>query len=243
MLDIDWPQLTNWLVQAIISFAFGVVGTLVGFQLSLRMERGKKAVEKRERLRDLLKGGELGVGTVTEAIRRADRDITASSGFPTGRLGGDVPPGAFESYRVKNANYAASVFALLWISTADRPAYQAIYIHPPVVSLGRASNNDVVLLDPSVARKHALIHCTKEGFFLEPISLASDTRLNGAALPVEAKHVLKFGDIITLGSRVIIQFRSPQLDGVDRIGPADGYIENDPPSRSDMTNGQMPWPP
>ena len=64
------------------------------------------------------------------------------------------------------------------------------------VSIGRDSDNDIVLADNKVSRQHARIRLQEEAWVLEDLGTANGTILNG--LPVN-KKTLTSGDIFKIG--------------------------------------------
>jgi serine phosphatase RsbU (regulator of sigma subunit) len=68
--------------------------------------------------------------------------------------------------------------------------------HTPF-TLGRQSDNDLVLLDNRISRSHARILKDDEGYLLEDVGSRHGTFVNGEK--IEAVHRLKTGDKISLG--------------------------------------------
>jgi hypothetical protein len=66
-----------------------------------------------------------------------------------------------------------------------------------VISLGRLLDNDVVLEDPNVSRRHAEIRPLGTSFVVTDLGSTNGTLVNGAAV---RQQVLQPGDVITLGS-------------------------------------------
>ena len=69
-------------------------------------------------------------------------------------------------------------------------------------SIGRHKNCDIILNYPTVSRLHAVIVCTKEGWYITGIR--SDTALTVNGKPLEKKLYLKTGDKISLGDIILI---------------------------------------
>lgn len=72
-----------------------------------------------------------------------------------------------------------------------------------IVQIGRGDNNDLIIPDGSVSRKHAIVE--QEAFSLFSISNLSQTnvtKVNGT--PVENKTILEDGDEITIGQRKML---------------------------------------
>ena len=69
-------------------------------------------------------------------------------------------------------------------------------------SVGRHKNNDIILNYPTVSRTHAVIVCSKNGWYITEIRSDSEVLVNGN--PIEKKACLKTGDKITLGNITLI---------------------------------------
>ena len=80
----------------------------------------------------------------------------------------------------------------------------AFDLKDPVTMIGRASDNDIQLDDPSVSRKHAKIFVKDDKFFLEDLNSQNGTLINGqAATPFEDLE-LRQGLSIALGNILFI---------------------------------------
>jgi phosphoserine phosphatase RsbU/P len=67
----------------------------------------------------------------------------------------------------------------------------------PTVSIGRSPDQDLVLTDTFVSRRHALLRQTALGFEVEDLASSHGTYLNGA--PVRTA-LLRSGDVLQFGS-------------------------------------------
>lgn len=76
-----------------------------------------------------------------------------------------------------------------------------VTIERPVNTIGRALENDIILEDPGVSRRHAQIRWRNGRFVLLDLGSRAGTQVNGQAID---EYELKSGDIITLGSAAII---------------------------------------
>jgi adenylate cyclase len=87
-------------------------------------------------------------------------------------------------------------------------------VEKPVIKIGRASDNDVVLVSPdrSVSRWHAAIICTGDGsVFIEDLNSSNGTLLNGRA--IEERSPFTAGDIVGLGEfQIHLRDDAPQED-------------------------------
>lgn len=75
-------------------------------------------------------------------------------------------------------------------------------------SIGRSKVNDIILLDPSTSRFHAVLSLRRNGWIITDLGSKSGLLVNGTK--VEKVAVVRQGDVITMGSTEIT-FR-------DRIG-------------------------
>ena len=76
-----------------------------------------------------------------------------------------------------------------------------VAVDQPVSSIGRSLDNDIVLEDPGVSRRHAQIRWRNGRFVLLDLGSRAGTQVNGQPI---SEHELKSGDIITFGGAVII---------------------------------------
>lgn len=76
------------------------------------------------------------------------------------------------------------------------------------MSIGRNSDNDIIIDNLSVSRKHAVITSSKKGFQITDCDSKNGTFLNGKPIKQEA---VKNGDTILLGKYVLV-FEVPQGD-------------------------------
>lgn len=77
--------------------------------------------------------------------------------------------------------------------------------------IGRDAKNGINLSDPSVSRRHALLTCALDEYFIEDLGSTNGTLLNDR--PV-TKHILKSGDQLQIGEYVLSFERAePELVG------------------------------
>ena len=92
----------------------------------------------------------------------------------------------------------------------------------PPVTLGRRPDNDVVLDDTTVSRRHALIMESPSGFVLRDLSTTNGTYVNRSRIG-DGEHPLADGDRIRLAdSEVVLVFRQegPSTIKMDRVSPS-----------------------
>ncbi len=66
-----------------------------------------------------------------------------------------------------------------------------------LVTIGRGLNNDLVLEDPRISRQHAQVRFKSRRFLIADQGSTNGTYVNGT--PVTTEHVLRSGDIVSLG--------------------------------------------
>jgi hypothetical protein len=79
----------------------------------------------------------------------------------------------------------------------------------PHISVGRARNNDVVLLDPSVSKLHAHIERDAEGYLLRDAGSRNGTSVNELALQPQQTVRLQSGAKLVIGN-VELMFLDPR---------------------------------
>jgi pSer/pThr/pTyr-binding forkhead associated (FHA) protein len=82
----------------------------------------------------------------------------------------------------------------------------------PRVTIGRRLDNDLVLDDTHVSRRHVHLVARHGHYLLEDLDSTAGTRVNGRRV---MEHYLKPGDVITIATNELIY-------GEDRGGPPDG---------------------
>ena len=89
----------------------------------------------------------------------------------------------------------------------------------PGLTVGRASDNDLVIAHPSISAHHAELHFDGEQFLLRDLSSSNGTFVNGVRI---TSATLNAGDIVHLGP-VALEFRDGQLQiRVDYDSEPDG---------------------
>src|SRR5215469_16298485 len=81
-------------------------------------------------------------------------------------------------------------------------------------SIGRALNNDVVLMDPTVSREHARLLLDGDGWHIINLTARNIVRVNGRSVPSGSSLPMHPQDVLILGS-TMLQLIAPQnLQGV-----------------------------
>jgi len=81
--------------------------------------------------------------------------------------------------------------------------------------LGRGKTADILLLDPAISREHSAVEKSDEDFVIRDLGSSNGTFVNDEQ--VEGLHVLKEGDIIRVGTKVIIFTR-------EELGPTAEWV-------------------
>lgn len=84
-------------------------------------------------------------------------------------------------------------------------------LEAPVVRIGRRDENDIVIKDPTVSRRHAEIRREGDDLVLVDNGSTSGTLVNGA--PIEGAYRLRDGDSVVIGNSVTF---AVQIDADDR---------------------------
>jgi hypothetical protein len=76
------------------------------------------------------------------------------------------------------------------------------YFFEREASLGRTDENNVIIIDPGVSRRHARIRGSEGVYAVEDLGSSNGTRLNGERL--ETPEVLRDGDYVQIGETTIL---------------------------------------
>jgi predicted component of type VI protein secretion system len=78
------------------------------------------------------------------------------------------------------------------------------------IFLGRDLNNDIVINDPEISRRHSRLFLQGNSYVLEDLGSTNGTFVNGQRLM--GPHVLRPGDVVTFGERLSLVFESSDYD-------------------------------
>jgi hypothetical protein len=97
-----------------------------------------------------------------------------------------------------------------------------ISLNRPLLRIGRHIDNDLVIENPSVSRRHAQIRFRYDRFILQDLGSQAGIRVNGKQV---TEHVLRDGDVITLSGTALIYGDGQPWSDQDRQRPAnDGQV-------------------
>ena len=119
-------------------------------------------------------------------------------------------------------------------------------------SIGRALNNDVVLMDPTVSREHARLVLDRDGWHIINLTARNIVRVNGRPVPSGSSLPMHPQDVLILGS-TMLQLIAPQnpqmvkpdehdiLNDITQVLPTRG--KSQPLSKSASNEQQRHTPP
>ncbi|HEY60985.1 MAG TPA: FHA domain-containing protein [Anaerolineae bacterium] len=82
------------------------------------------------------------------------------------------------------------------------------------IFIGRELNNDVVISNSEISRKHAKLTKKNQHYFLEDLGSTNGTYIKGQK--VKKQYKLKSGDLINLGENIVLAFIQETIEeGVD----------------------------
>jgi predicted component of type VI protein secretion system len=111
------------------------------------------------------------------------------------------------------------------------------------VYLGRDVNNDVVINDAEVSRKHARLTMQAGAYVLEDLGSTNGTFVNGQRLM--GPHILRPGELVLFGENVSLVFEAgfdADATLVAAPGPVDTYMPDSQPAASSQPQ-EEPVPP
>src|SRR5450759_5429509 len=118
-------------------------------------------------------------------------------------------------------------------------------------SIGRALNNDVILMDPTVSREHARLILDSHGWHVINLTARNVVRVNGHAVPSGGAMPMQPQDLLILGS-TMLQLIAPNAPESDRPGimpdarlSASVVSGKTPPVKNrenSLLNGRQPTP-
>lgn len=112
-------------------------------------------------------------------------------------------------------------------------------------TLGRALNNDIILMDPTVSREHARLVLDASGWHVINLTARNVVRVNGRSVPSGGIMPMRTQDVLVLGN-TMLQLIAPDLaesgqaptslDGVDDAMPRIPAIPSAPRASSDQAS-------
>lgn len=109
------------------------------------------------------------------------------------------------------------------------------------IYIGRDVNNDIVVSDQEVSRKHARLVMQAGGYVLEDLGSTNGTYVNGQRLM--GPHVLRPGETIMLGENVSLVLETvydADATMISQATPAPSYDPSPPPKETYIPPTQQP---
>lgn len=165
-----------FVIPLVLLLAVGMGWMVYQARQKKREDEVNKAPEQEARLRD------------NEAKERQAQPETKSAGKPAAQ----VPP-----KDLKRTMVAGGIPAPVLQVTAGSFA-QNFILDRPLLALGRATGNDIVIPESTVSGKHATITQEDGNFYITDTGSTNGTFINN--LRIQGKHPLKPGDTIRIGA-------------------------------------------
>jgi hypothetical protein len=124
---------------------------------------------------------------------------------------GSEPEGVDDTQAVKAANQSAAD-ASRW---ALRLGGRVFPLGEPVVRLGRALSNDVILADRRVSRRHAQLRWRAGNYYLSDMDSRGGTTVNGRPVRQGEELPLAGGDVISLAGVNLTVHKGSEQSAVD----------------------------
>lgn len=104
-------------------------------------------------------------------------------------------------------------------------------------TIGRALNNDVILMDPTVSREHARLVLDEYGWHVMNLTVHNIVRVNGHPVPSGVSVPMLPQDVLVLGS-TMLQLIAPQAMPGQRRDTGD--VSDEPTQRLQIERGNTP---
>jgi pSer/pThr/pTyr-binding forkhead associated (FHA) protein len=114
-----------------------------------------------------------------------------------------------------------------FIILEDDAVIEEIELDKQQLVIGRDASNGIHLGDPSVSRRHAMLTCALDEYFIEDLGSTNGTILNNKAI---TKHILKSGDQVQVGDYVLRFERSEEVE----------YAEEHDPDKTQVIRSRKP---
>jgi FHA domain len=125
---------------------------------------------------------------------------------------GGAPTEAFAS--TTDHAQVAEVFALpsdmvhddarvVWLTKSERNPFVGM------ITVGRASNNDIVIANGKISKMHAIFHRSGDEWLLEDRGSTNKTFMDGVALPDQQRRVINDGARLRFADLVTARFFEP----------------------------------
>jgi hypothetical protein len=183
---IDWSQLINWTVQAVISFIFGGLGTFVAFRFSIELERRREERENQRSIREQLQGGKIPPANIEQAVKLGrELKINISS----------------------NPYFKILIFRGILIVKNGQEEGKAYQLYMQKNYIGTGLSADVKLSGDNISENHAYISCENKISTITDTESVSGTFVNNER--ISETTALNANDEILIGDVTLIYKNTP----------------------------------
>lgn len=111
-----------------------------------------------------------------------------------------------------------------------------------VVTIGRLASNSIILNDTRASSRHAELRPDGIGYILIDLGSTNGTRVNGQPIAAHTPHMLRGGDVITIGdTSMTVELASAELPPTVRMNaPASPALPLTQPVAAPPTDGAYP---
>lgn len=102
----------------------------------------------------------------------------------------------------------------LMVKTPSRPKYAVYPLKEKHISVGRGTNNQVIVIEPEISRNHLHLTRSKIGYYVEDTGSTNGTSINGRELT--EKTLLHSGDVLRIGKGIVIQYTNNPDDVISQ---------------------------
>ncbi len=96
------------------------------------------------------------------------------------------------------------------------------------ISIGRDINNEIVINDAEVSRKHCRLKAYGEGYMIEDLGSTNGTWVNEQR--ISGQHQLRSGEMIRLGDNISLTFEMVGFDADATVASASSSADDAPPT-------------
>jgi pSer/pThr/pTyr-binding forkhead associated (FHA) protein len=102
------------------------------------------------------------------------------------------------------------VFLVVTVNTQPNRAIYAL--EDPLITLGRAADNKVIIIEPEISRYHMKLERTPRGYLLTDLGSTNGTIVNGTM--IKEPRLLVSGDVLRIGTSIVIQYTNDPDEAV-----------------------------
>lgn len=115
---------------------------------------------------------------------------------------------------IRKTNQSMMQQYFLMVKTPSRPKYAVYPLKEKTITVGRGTNNQVIVIEPEISRNHLNLTRSRAGYFVEDTGSTNGTSINGREL--NEKTLLESGDILRIGKGIVIQYTNDPDDVISQ---------------------------